>query len=456
MRKRFVITALAASLAGCLLAAAAYSLPPVHSRLSWRLESLLTEVRYVFNPPEQVVFVPQGLAERSSATNSGPALATMDAIVQATIGALPPTATQPPPATPTSPGPTATSVPSPMPTFTPAPLPSAPLPPKAILGGVRHEFQQMNNCGPTTLAMALSFWGWQGDQRDTRAYLRPNFQQVDDKNVMPAELVDYVQTQTNLKALTRVGGDLDLLKRFIAAGFPVVIEKGLQPHPGDWMGHYALVTGYDDGKQRFITQDSYTGPGVDVKVPYEQVGSHWWRDFNYVYVVVYPAERQGEVLAILGPQADENANYRYAADKARQEIASLSGRDLYFAWYNLGSNLVALQDYSAAAEAYDQAFALYPAIPEADRPWRILWYQTGPYAAYYYTGRYQDVISLGNQTLNLVGKPILEETLFWMGIARQARGEMDKAILDYRRAAEINPRSTPALEQLNLLGVAFP
>ena len=31
--------------------------------------------------------------------------------------------------------------------------------------------------------MALSFWGWQGDQRDTRAYLRPNFATVDDKNV---------------------------------------------------------------------------------------------------------------------------------------------------------------------------------------------------------------------------------------------------------------------------------
>ncbi len=451
------MTALVASLACCLLAAAAYNLPSVHSRLAWRLESLLTDVRYAFNPPEQVVFVPQGLAERSSGLDSGPALATMDAIVQATIGALPPKATQPPPAkvgsteSPTSPGPTATPEPTAAPTFTPAPLPE-----KAILGGVRHEFQQMNNCGPTTLAMALSFWGWQGDQRDTRAYLRPNFQQVDDKNVMPSELVDYIQTQTGLKALARFGGDLDLLKRFIAAGFPVIIEKGLQPHPGDWMGHYALVTGYDDNKQRFITQDSYTGPGVDVKVPYEQVGAHWWRDFDYVYLVVYPAESENEVLAILGPQADESANYRYAADKARQEIASLSGRDLYFAWYNLGSNLAALQDYAAAAQAYDQAFALYTSIPEPDRPWRILWYQTGPYAAYYYTGRYQDVISLGNQTLNLVGKPILEETLFWMGMARQAQGEMDKAILDFRRAAEINPRSTPALEQLNLLGVAFP
>ena len=31
---------------------------------------------------------------------------------------------------------------------------------------------------------------------------------------------------------------------------------------------------------------------------------------------------------------------------------------------------------------------------------RMMWYQTGPYFAYYYSARYQDVINLANTTLN--------------------------------------------------------
>jgi hypothetical protein len=72
--------------------------------------------------------------------------------------------------------------------------------------------------------------------------------------------------------------------------------------------------------------------------------------------------------------------------------------------------LLNLQDYAGAAQAYDSAFALYAALPQDERPWRLLWYQDGPYAAYYHTGRYQDVINLAHSTLINVDKPVLEET----------------------------------------------
>ncbi len=427
----------------CLLAIGLYQIPPIHERLAWRIEALQTRILHAANPPEQVVFVPQEQ---------------VDAIVQATLQALAPSATATLPDTPLAsptatllPGPTATPFSSPTATHTPTPLP-----PAITLSGIRHEWQQMNNCGPTTLAMALSYWGWTGDQTDTRAYLRPNFRNVDDKNVNPDELKAYIETQANLKAQIRVGGDLETIKRFLAAGFPVVIEKGLQHSPKDWMGHYVLFTSYDDAKQIFLTYDSYTGPGVNVKVPYSDMEGGWWRDFNYIYLVIYPPERETEVITLLGPQADPAANFQYAAEKAQEEIAVLSGRDLYFAWYNLGSSRVALQDYAGAAQAYDQAFGYYPSIPEDDRPWRMLWYQTGPYPAYYYTGRYQDVIQLGTQTLSLLGKPILEETLYWMGMARESQGDLDKAIDDYKKAVDINPRSTSAQQELTRLGIEYP
>jgi hypothetical protein len=58
---------------------------------------------------------------------------------------------------------------TPEPTATATLLPT-PIPVKVVLGGIVHEYQQFNNCGPANLAMALSYWGWQGDQRDTRAF----------------------------------------------------------------------------------------------------------------------------------------------------------------------------------------------------------------------------------------------------------------------------------------------
>ena len=440
MQKRPFLTGIVGLVAACLLVVVLYNVPFVHERLAWRVESLQTRLRHALNPPEQAVFIPQQNDQ-----------ATMEAIVQATVQAalINPSATLAQPTlTVTLPGPT----PTPQPTATITPT-TTPLPSEVALTGYRHEWQQMNNCGPATLAMGLSFWGWEGDQTDTRAVLRPNFRTVDDKNVNPQEMVDYVETQSGLGALARIGGDIEMLKRLLAAGYPVLIEKGLQHSPKDWMGHYVLVTGYNEARQQFITQDSYTGPGENALVPYAELSERWWRDFNYVYVVIFPSERESNVLGILGVHADEAENARLAAEKAEGEASQLSGRNLYFAWYNLGSSKVHLGDYAGAALAYDQAFAIYPSIPEDDRPWRMLWYQTGPYEAYYHSGRYQDVLNLASQTLFTLGNPILEESLYWQGRAQEALGQVDQAVSSYRQAAAINPDSTPALAELQRLGL---
>ncbi len=86
----------------------------------------------------------------------------------------------------------------------------------------------------------------------------------------------------------------------------------------------------------------------------------------------------------------------------------------------------------------------------------MLWYQFGPYEAYYHSGRYQDVINLAYTTLVNVDKPVLEETYYWRGMAREASGDRVGAIEDLRRAADLNPRSTEAAEQLRHLGVEYP
>jgi tetratricopeptide (TPR) repeat protein len=162
------------------------------------------------------------------------------------------------------------------------------------------------------------------------------------------------------------------------------------------------------------------------------------------------------VLTLLGPDADLRHNFERAAQEALAATTQATGRDLYFAWFNRGTNLVYLENYVGAAAAYDQAFAVYAGLGEEERPWRMLWYQAGPYAAYFHAGRYEDVISLAKATLTFVDKPVLEETYYWRGLAKEALGDLEGAIADLTRAADLNPHSTDAVEQLRRLGVERP
>jgi tetratricopeptide (TPR) repeat protein len=446
-KRVLTISFLAVLLGGVALAAGlALAISRPDSALARHLDNRVASLRRWWNPPAQVVFEPQQSGVQHAAQATVQAMQTAAAPTDAPpapAAALPPAAPPgAPPAAPTALPPTA----SPTPTL-------PPLPPAVSLAGIVHQYQLFNNCGPANLAMALSFWGWPGDQRDTRAFLRPNLD-VDDKNVMPEEMVDFVEQFTALKALTRVGGDAALLKRLLAAGFPVIIEAGHDPADDWWMGHYLVVSGYDDAAQRWTAQDSLTSP--DLQMPYADLDA--WRDFNYVYVLLYPPERAAEVQAILGERIEPLESYRMAEERALEEIAALPGREQFFAWFNLGSSRVGLAnfgagDYAAAAEAYDQAFALYRSLPEDLRPYRLMWYQTGPYQAYYHAGRYQDVVALANTTFTWVGKGVLEESYYWRGMAYSALGVSNQALSDLKKAAALNPNYAPPRLALQAMGV---
>jgi tetratricopeptide (TPR) repeat protein len=82
-----------------------------------------------------------------------------------------------------------------------------------------------------------------------------------------------------------------------------------------------------------------------------------------------------------------------------------------------------------------------------------MWYQTGPYKAYYYSGRYNEVINLATHTLANMSEPVLEESYYWRGLAREAVGDVPGAIEDLRAALNMHPGFEPALSQLRRLGV---
>lgn len=431
------------TLPGCLallfgivaVALLVYQVPFVKQHLGWRIDDLVTRVKQTFNPPEEAVFDPIGLVDPAVITTSHP-----------------------------------TSTPSgaegtPVPTF-------EPLPPSVILDGITFVSQQdrWNYCGPSNLTMALNYWGWPGNRDDVAMVVKPgednpNMTFVErgkkDKNVMPYELEDFVNEDTEFRALTRIGGDIQLIKRMIAHGFPVLIEKGYYEadYRGivDWLGHYLFVTGYDDGRDTFIVQDAWdkNHPGENVDSPYDQF-IEGWRSFNYLFMIVYPTDREAEVLELLGPWADPDWANQHALQVAEQEASTLDGIDQYFAWFNTGSSHVALYEYVDAANAYDYAFQLYNALDDEtyNRPYRMTWYQTGPYFAYYYARRYQDVINLADKTLNDWSGDTLEESIYWRGMARLALGETDNAIDDFKETVYLNPNFSPGQAMLQELGVS--
>ncbi len=424
-----------------LLIIGVYYIPPVHDRLAWRLDLLRTNIKYWVNPPEEAVFQPNQQAMTESPTQ-------------------------------VEPSPEATLTPEPVPTTLPT-ITSTPLPASIMLEGVKYENQHGRNnyCGPANFSMALTFWGWDGNRDVIGQSVMPGNTSSEgkpvntDKNVMPYELQDFITDNVpGMTSIIRNGGDIEMLKRFVSAGFPVVIEIGTYEvdinGKYSWMGHYGFVTGYDDANQIIVYQDSYqpdpeTNPGHNRKIKYEKLIERW-RAFNYVFIVVYPMEKQNDVLTLLGPLAEDELANRHALDIATTESKALTDIDQFFAWFNIGTSHVALYQYADAAIAYDHAFKLYEDlnVEVSIRPYRMMWFQTGPYKAYYYTDRFVDVINLANTTLNdTIAEPVLEESLYWRGKAYYMSGQTDLAVKDYRAALKVHPKWIVATQALQDLGL---
>ena len=342
---------------------------------------------------------------------------------------------------------TATAMPTLMPSMTPIEVvPTATLetvfslPASARIYGLRGVFQTWNNCGPATITMGLSYFGWTEDQVYAASFLKPD---EEDKNVTPGEMVQFVNEQTGVRALTRMGGTLELIRAFITNGFPVIVSIGYAPEGEDWLGHYRAMVGYDDTQRQFFAYDSYLGTGQNgegIAVPYDALDTTW-QHFNRRFIALYEPQNEGRVAEILGERGDLVRAAELALAVAQDEGRSDPRNG--FAWFNMGTALVALERYEEAATAYDQA-------RQFDLPWRMMWYQFGPYEAYFNVGRYSDVTALVNSNLNN-GGVYVEETYFWQGQVYAAQGEISEARAAFNRALQANALYTDAQEALAAL-----
>jgi tetratricopeptide (TPR) repeat protein len=261
----------------------------------------------------------------------------------------------------------------------------------------------------------------------------------------------YVNEQTPLKALPLWGGDLALLKQLIAADFPVVIEEGLLPSEWEgWMGHYLTLYGYDDNSQAFMSMDTYLGPWDSSGLPADYTAlAETWQHFNYALLIIYPPEREDDLFAILGPERlDPVPMWQQALEQAQTAVSAEP--ENAFAWFNLGSGLTHLGELTGDQAYYEGAASAFDRARTIGLPWRMLWYQFEPYQAYLENGRYDDIVTLANATINS-GGTFMEESYLYRGHAMQALGNKGQAQLDYARVIEINPMGQTAIEANQVL-----
>ncbi len=392
-----------------LFAVALFQIPSVKDRYGWRVDFALTFLRSLVDPvkPLPAIRTTRILDDQLEIKPTDPPGETriQQATQQTNVTTSSPT-------------------PSPTPTLAPTPIPGV-----VQLAPPDYEKQEINNCGPATLAMYLRYYGWEGDQATIASITKPK---SEDRNVNVEELVAYVNTQTpGFEIQYRVGGDVETLKRLLAAGFPVMIEESFIMEESYWLnddrwaGHYLLLTGYDDSQQVFQVQDSFLGPNLEI--PYATIDDRW-KAFNDVYILVYKPESRLMVQSLLGDQWGAETNRKHALEIAEKE-AKKDPSDA-FAWFNVGTNLVYFERYAQAAGAYDNA-------RNAGLPQRMLRYQFGPFFAYFHTGRIDDLLSLTEYALKRT--PNSEEAKLWRGWAMYRQGNKEEAIKLFNEALAAHP-----------------
>jgi len=394
----------AGALCAVLVITLLYFLPPIHDRLSWRVDFATSFLRGALRP---VSAIPTAEPE------------TLQVVITPTIAPLPL-------ATPTP--------------LQPTPMPTA-LPASASLPAPTFEQQTMNNCGPAALSTYLRFYGWEGNQESVANILKPR---PEDRNVNVEELVYFVRNNAGwLNIQYRVGGDVQLLKSLLANGIPVMVEESFHmdqkywPNDDLWAGHYQFITGYNDATGTFVAQDTYYGPNLAIS--YDEL-ENAWQSFNHVYILIYPPEKEETVKTLLGDEWDVDVNRQHTLEEARR--ATMREPENTFAWFNLGSNLVYFEQYNEAAAAYDQARAL-------GFPQRMLRYQFGPFIAYFNARRTEDLMTIAKYAVNIT--PNSEEARLWLGWAHYRSGDRSAALSEFKKALYYNETYPDAIYALDFL-----
>lgn len=320
------------------------------------------------------------------------------------------------------------------PKVTPTPYP---IPVRALLKNEYQVYQSFNNCGPASLSMALSYFGIRKSQEELGKELRP-YQNPqgdnDDKSVTLDELAAAAERH-GLVAYHRPNGSMDILKKLIASGVPVITRTWLTPDED--IGHYRVVKGYDEDTKEIIQDDSYQGPNR--RYTYNQF-DRMWEKFNYEYLVLAPKDKQKNIESMLGEDADPKTAWKHATERSASILAT--NPDDIYAQFNLSVALYYTGDYSGSVTEYEKVSGRLPK--------RTLWYQIEPILAYEKLGRYDTVMAMTEDILTHENRAFSELYLLRGDIFRK-QGETASAKAEYEKSVYYNTNLKEASERLATL-----
>ena len=224
-------------------------------------------------------------------------------------------------------------------------------PSKAMVVDVPFFAQKELQCGPAALAMVLNWSGVDLQPSDLSAEVyTPGLE-----GSLQSSLIGSARRHGRV-AYTITG--IESLMAEISAGHPVIVlvNLGFSWFP-QW--HYAVVIGYDQGKEEVILHSGLIA---------NQILSSWtfkniWRRGEDWGLLVLPPDRLPEVA-----EEDEWLTAVAGLEHVEQWPASAIGyatalerwEESFVAWMGLGNSLYNLHDLDSAAEAFYQATLVQP------------------------------------------------------------------------------------------------
>lgn len=253
----------------------------------------------------------------------------------------------------------------------------------------------------------------------------------DDKSVSIEELAEESKTY-NLVPYHRPNGSIKLLHLLLSSNIPVLVRTWL--HPGEDIGHYRIIRGYDDTTQELIQDDSYEGKNL--RYTYETFNA-MWQPFNYEYLILVSPEQKEHAELLLGNAVDEQDAWRAVLQRATDESQSAPNNP--YPIFNQSVALYHLGDFPKSVSIFESI--------QSQLPFRMLWYQIEPIEAYLAVKNYDTVFSLTDSVLNNHNRGFTELYIL-RGKAFQEMGKSAEAKKEFENAVFYNKNSPEALRLL--------
>jgi ABC-type bacteriocin/lantibiotic exporter with double-glycine peptidase domain len=137
-----------------------------------------------------------------------------------------------------------------------------------------------DQCGPSTLASVLGFWGKSAEP----AQLKNEIYHGNLKGSLPIDLLLAAQSRGLNAEILDEG--LPQLKKELDAGHPLIafVNQGPRFLP---VGHYLVVTGYDDRRRGIF---AHSGMERNSFIPYGKFQKQWGRTDRWALLIL-PAAR---------------------------------------------------------------------------------------------------------------------------------------------------------------------